>query len=129
MTTNNNNSIPTVQTKGNFVSPIKFSEIIGKKPQQVYTWLRTNSIPKECIQEDMFSDKKLLILDKTLEWYNNKPSRSSGNNNPVTMLTQDPSQMLEMMIGWFKQAGQISLADDLDEVLYSMRNPIPIDKE
>lgn len=127
--TTTTNSVTPVQTKGNFVSPIKFSEIIGKKPQQVYTWLRENKIPADCIQEDMFSDKKLLILDKTLEWYNNRQTRTSSPVNPVQFVQQDPSKLLEMMIGWFVQAGQHTLADDLGEVLHNMKNPTEQSKE
>lgn len=119
---NTNTTQQPVINKDNFVSPIRFAEIIGKNPQQVYSWMKQNKIPESCIYEDMFTGRKMLVLDKVTEWYNNKPSRSTTTNT-ATRLVGNPSDVLEMMVGWFKEAGQEQLANDLGAVLAKMQSP------
>lgn len=112
----------TTTTVSTFVTPIQFSKEIGKNPQQVYQWIRENKIPEECLVQDTISGKKVFVREQIETWYQNRPTRSGSTNNTVR-LTQDPTMILEMMVGWFKESGHEELSGDLEKVLLKLKQP------
>ena len=114
-----NNQTNNTQSESKVVSAITFARMIGKQPQQVYGWMRTGSMPEDCIVVNAMNNQKMIDSEKAMVWYENRPQRTSSNK-PVRM-AQDPSAILEMMIGWFEQAGQKKVAADLKGVLETMK--------
>ena len=109
------------QSESKAVSAITFARSIGKQPQQVYGWMRTGAIPEDVIITNALTGQKMLDEAKALAWYETRPTRTGGTSNQATRMAQKPEAILEMMIGWFEQAGQKKVAADLKGVLDTMK--------
>lgn len=101
-----------------YLSPIAWAKKYDKPAQMAYSWIRTNTIPEECLYRDPHTNRVLLIEDKMDAWYAERiAARTSStvgavHNRPVG----DPAAILEMMIGWFDDAGRKDIATDLKKV-------------
>jgi hypothetical protein len=103
----------------NIVSPIKFAELIGKRPQQVYGWIREGKM--DSVLVETADGRKLVNVELGLEWFQNRPAKA--NSSAPTFVSNKPKQILEMLISWMENAGQKKIANDLrTKVLAEMEN-------
>lgn len=104
----------TNQVSNVFVTPIQAAKVLGKQPQVIYGWIRTGKLDDTILKVDSMSNKPFVHLENLQTWMASRPARATGGSS--VQIKQKPEELLQMMIGWFTEAGQDGLAADLQKV-------------
>lgn len=114
-------------TSAKILTAIKFAELIGRPPQQVYGYIRAKAMPKECIQYvpkgDGGAEQPMIVVDKALAWWNERlEKRQRGTVKVVSDVDQVVQRMTDMLSS-SEDPEVKKLADALAKVMASFQAP------
>jgi len=95
------------------MTPIMYANHINRPNQMVYGWIRSKTIPEDCLWVSEVSGRTHIVVDKADVWY---ATRKDKNPDDKMVLIWEPIQILDQMVLWYRAAGLDKEADALQKV-------------
>jgi len=111
----------TTNGKEKFVSIYQFANLVGSRPQHLYSLNREGKIPEDLIKEGL-DGKPMLSLERAQEWWKNRLLAREEKKAEKVMLVQDPIATLQMLVAWFEQTKHREITKSLKEVLVKLES-------
>jgi len=114
MTNKNQINPETNKSEATYLSPIAYAKLIGKQPQQIYQMIKKDNFPDDIVKLDGIQQKPMINVEAMNNYMATRGGKAAGSG-PILM-SSNPEKILEMLVGWFNEAGQTDLANSLKGV-------------